>query len=496
MPGRPLGYGQDPARGVDTGGRGLYTCRVASAGESVKSSLALEARIALYGGIFGSVGATLGWLLYVAFVALQQSWTVLLSPIVGALVGFAVNGFERYLHTAQHERQHGVGAPEPEPSHERAPASPRARAIRIGAFAALFLGVVCEHLVGHFIREVVTPFLASIATLFPAGAVLALGLHGFSTKDKFGERLLAGAILGLAVALVSALVHLALAGTVELGSLIGWWVLVSLGMVLWTRPATGPSPGRAMLGVFVAVGITFLASVPAIRSTLEKAPLWIGPGMRALGAAVDGTLSSPEIPSSMWRKAEEEMRAHAASTHVVAHAEHSGWGGAIASAVGCGGASEEVPALVPVLPPRPPAFPPLTPEEEESLKHLEVLELTRNLEPDERSELDRLKKKQRLAIDIPLPPLPPTPKSRFGKLCDELRAGWASGLVRSWFVLLCFAGGLGVGVTLERSLRPPDYDRSLTRRNDRTFWIVVAGLLGLAILLARVPGLIPHVPGH
>jgi hypothetical protein len=68
--------------------------------------------------------------------------------------------------------------------------------------------------------------------------------------------------------------------------------------------------------------------------------------------------------------------------------------------------------------------------------------------------------------------------SRQKVLCAELRQGFASGMIRSWIVMLLFAIGLGLAPMAEEKLRPIDYPSSRTRRNDR----ILAGVLAVLVI--------------
>ena len=78
--------------------------------------------------------------------------------------------------------------------------------------------------------------------------------------------------------------------------------------------------------------------------------------------------------------------------------------------------------------------------------------------------------------------------SRQKVLCAELRQGFASGMIRSWIVMLLFAVGLGLAPMAEEKLRPLDYPSSRTRRNDRILAGVLASLVVGGALIVRLTG--------
>jgi hypothetical protein len=72
-------------------------------------------------------------------------------------------------------------------------------------------------------------------------------------------------------------------------------------------------------------------------------------------------------------------------------------------------------------------------------------------------------------------------------LHQELKKGMASGLIRSWIVLLLFALGVGLGPLAEAVLRPrSQYEKSRTRRNDLVLTSSVVVLILAACIVVRV----------
>lgn len=77
-------------------------------------------RRALYGGVLGSAGVTLGWLLwFVMQTAVKVPKVVLLSPLVGAVVGVVYDFFRDYLAASQGEEDDGPEDQEPKIAEAR-----------------------------------------------------------------------------------------------------------------------------------------------------------------------------------------------------------------------------------------------------------------------------------------------------------------------------------------------------------------------------------------
>src|ERR1700741_4281249 len=127
-------------------------------------------RIAVYGGLLGSLFATIGWLLWLGHQVSHEHWVELVaSAVVGAGVGWSYEWLKHYAHTARRE-QFGELSLIEDTRPDRLKPAHYFRAIFTGAaFAFLF----CEHFISELATAVLVPFLVSLVTLFAAGACFA-----------------------------------------------------------------------------------------------------------------------------------------------------------------------------------------------------------------------------------------------------------------------------------------------------------------------------------
>jgi hypothetical protein len=264
-----------------------------------------------------------------------------------------------------------------------------------------------------------------------------------------------------------------------------------------------------------------------------------------VGYAVDKSLRNPDLPSRVWIDAKAEIDAHKAVQAAVAGVageKHSAdvkpakseWGSVVARWCGCDEQSEATQAVIPdleaplqralptspILAPiatRPSATNPAGDDPPRGSLAARILRgqsgpttarlappttqggSTRGLVESTLSDADRaalVRFSQSTLSNIDWQSHLNAAKavikddySRQKVLCAELRQGLASGMVRSWIVMLLFAIGLGLAPMAEEKLRPIDYPSSRTRRNDRILAILLAVLvIGGAVVVRFTSG--------
>ncbi len=383
-------------------------------------------RRALFSGIIASLGASLGWLGWVAAQAFAKDWKVLLAPVLGAVLGFIIQWIEKYIHTARHEHIEGEAPP------DSAPAPNGQATVRNWLLALTFLGIACEHLVGHVMSEYLLPFLASLATLFPAGFVIGFVLDEPKEEKHVFAEAAVGALCGFVVSLAALAVQLIMGGGVGYFSLASWWIIVGIGLYVSANRSGGANPVRTVLGVVISLSLVIICSIPALVNTLEKWP-YIGGVTRALSAAVDGVLVAPDLPAQFWVDAERGNQTQPADI-----------------------ARGPIDVSNSVL--DKPYTPPQATFAEQNAAVL-----------------------QALTQGAPDPSF-----KRNATLRTEWDKGMKSGLVRSWIVLVLFAIGLGFAPMIEESLRPRDYPSSRTQTNDKRLAIAIFALILVASLSVRL----------
>jgi hypothetical protein len=471
----------------------------------VTAEAGLAWRRALYGGLLSSLGATTGWLLWIALQAFQQDWRVLFAPAVGAVLGLLLHWLVHYVRVAGQEAS---GPPGPEAPGGRG-RQPAVAAGRIGAVALLALGVACENLLGDLVHQMLVPLLASVATLFPVGFVFAWLFQPPSSSTSSDDNLLArvwgGALAGALAAAAAMAVHLLMGAFSPdhrlgdaLGSILAWWVLLGIGFGVTLGDRSGPHPLAPLGGVAIALGLVLVLSIPSLYSWVRELP---GP-LRALRLgvewAVDGMLASPELPAAFWLKAEEQI-AEAKAKSPGGLGRELGWGAVLARWIGCPELQPprrpEAPLPRLHAPPRDPLAPRPPPDFSRLLGALKKKEADRTAEDNQllRQLAERWSREVNPALPgeaaKPVPVVPGWPEDpsqrRQDRLCRELRLEFGSGLVRSWFVILLFSVGLGVAPLVEGLLRPPHYADSQTRKNDQKLAVGLVVLLAVAVGLVR-----------
>jgi hypothetical protein len=402
-------------------------------------------RQALYGGLGGVCGATGGWLIWVALQVLHENpWEVVLSIAIGAGLSLLINKFiEPYLHVAREESSPGH-------AHGKVVGHP----LRLATLFLLFLFLALEHLASHVIHAVWLPFLLSLATLFPAGALVGLC---FPKKEPAYDsswlwNAIRGALLGAVVGLVTMAAQFPINSRavfpepIQFG-LLGWWVLMGMGFgISYGESRRGQSGIRPVFGGLIALVLVFLFSLPGPRRLMpDKVPVILMPLIWVADTSVDQLLSAPELPANFWQEAEHELSIKRAEDgHEPAGGEEnaageeaagkSHWGTVLADWLGC--ISESVP-----------------------------------------ENADQV-------------PRDPVGKNRSLKLRRALERGFGSGFVRSWLVMLLFSLGISLGSVVEWTYLPQEYATSQTRKNDVRFLAgtVAATACALAVVAIAWPG--------
>jgi hypothetical protein len=403
-------------------------------------------RQALYGGLLGSAGVVLAWMVWVVFQAWLQDWvSVVRAPAVGAALGIIVEFLTEHVQASAREAR---GEREPrEPSSRKEKGTGRSRRVlkAIGAFSLVFLAGACENLVGDRIASLWRPFLVSVATFFPVGAVFAWMLHA---RDFSQHSLLSNLLRGVFAGLCAATTVLGmgwLLGTlpragegVDWGAILAlfaWWGLLGGAFGFALREEDEPSLLGPAVGVGCMLLLTLLGAVPV--SMVSGTTGVVGLIARAARPVSEVVLTHPGLPAQVLADAEKAsgpapspLFLKVAGGELIPVTTASGWSLRVTRLLGC----EEL-----VATPGP-------------------LKVTRS------SELS----------------------PRHQALCNDLRRGSHSGLLRSWLVLLVFSLGLGLAHVAEARLRPKKaYAGSATQRRDGVLALGAGLLLLAAVLLVR-----------
>jgi len=420
-------------------------------------------RRGLYGGVLGSAGVTLGWLLwFVMQTAVKVPKVVLLSPLVGAVVGVVYDFFRDYLAAAREEEDDGPEEQEPrqekgkgkrkkkQRAASKARSTPRRRQSSAVKFGLGFLVGMVLNVMGDQLSAYLTPFFISVVTFLPAGAVFSLGLTSDASEVDLYGRIGRGALVGvLATAVSVPLLLLPGIGWQGNGSfawsyawgLLGWWTLLGIAYSVFWGSEESPQPLAPMGGAALLVVVMAVLSVAG--ASLEKQTgNFLLKGLNFLTALA---MEQPGLPAHAVADAEKLYRASlkekgASEKQTLAPPKESEWGTALAERY----------------------CPPL---------------------PDSYVQVPRT---QPVGVSPGLPAfkrVPGPPRSQTHEaLCRELPKGTGSSLFRSWLVLLMFSLGLGVAKIAEARLRPDFYEGSGLERRDRQLFYGVLAVLGCAIL--------------
>ncbi len=220
-------------------------------------------RIALATAFLGSVGASLAWLSILAYES--HDWELALTAATGAALGFVVHWLQHYVRAALHEHR-GDDAK----SHAHHPLMALA-----WASATAFIALASEHLLTEVVSAFLRPFLASLASLIPAGAIIGWSMSRGRRKDKnLIEFVFDGLLIGVSIALVTGLVWTIAFGSAPWAALMSWWGLIGIGMHAMTGterkvifqgvhqlmgsdlgPTWGPDEQRSSKMVFIGIDL-------------------------------------------------------------------------------------------------------------------------------------------------------------------------------------------------------------------------------------------------
>ncbi len=414
-------------------------------------------RRGLYGGVLGSAGVTLGWLLwFVLQTAVKVPKVVLLSPLVGAVVGVVYDFFRDYLAAARGEEDGAEEEQEPPPESgkgrgkkkrqaaSKAPRTPRRKPSSAVKFGLGFVVVVALNVMGDQLSAYLRPFFISVVTFLPAGAVFTMGLTSDESEADLYSRLGRGALVG-GLATVASVPMLLLPGIGWQGNggfawsyawgLLGWWTLLGAAYGLFWGSEESPQPLAPMGGAALLVVVMGVLSVAG--ASLEKQT---GSYMlKGLNFLTGLAMEQPGLPAHALEDAEKLYRASLKEKEAP---QESGWGMALTKRL-CPPLED---TYVPVQQTQPGAT---------SLG------------------VPAFKK-------VPAPPRSATHET----LCRELPKGTGSSLFRSWLVLLMFSLGLGAAKIAEARLRPDFYEGSgLERRDQQLFYGVLAVLLSALLYI-------------
>jgi hypothetical protein len=379
-------------------------------------------RRALYAGILSSLGATLGWFLWIAADSFwRRPREIVVSALIGAAIGLLVEAFNAYRKAGN--RTDAV----PSAMVARHPLGRwlRTALIWTGVAVLSFLALVGEDVFVDVIGDVVKPFAASLLTLFPIGAIFSLI---FQSRVFLIVRILVplvpiiGPLIGWVAALMAGSLYL-LMGQPYSSALTGWWVLLALGCAM-TASLSTTHPLAPFTGCVVAVATLLWAAASPLETSADYATGSPKGFMIVAAMAANSALAAPDLPSAFWNDAEARVRVR--RTEPAQVTTPSRWGLWLARWSDC----EALPTQPSKNAPQP--------------------------------YLDRKK-----------------------RLCEELLAGARSGLARSWLVIAFFSLGLGLTHLAEERLRPDDYENSRMRAYDRTLLAAILGIVVVGAVALR-----------
>jgi hypothetical protein len=377
--------------------------------------------VALASGVLGSAGATFAWLAWIGVRVHEPG--LYASAVIGAIVGLAAHTVQTYVKVARRENRGESVPPHASLSHSSLMAA-------IWTLGGGFLGLVAEHVVTHVATEFLQPFLASLATLLPAGVILGWTMSRGKDDDNLLLLIANGAITGIAIALVTGALWLLAFGTAPWFPLLCWWGLVGIGMRIVThkeRFAVGAAD--PIVAVVIVFALTFLLNLlPDNRDFYDHLGA-LGAAPMMLKTMAEEIQSSPAVPATFWTQAEREFTASET------------------------GDSASAPT---------PATPRVTNDTALTAANL-----------------------QHAVDELTLPDSTPHGLAR----AVIVAPGSSAEFIRSWLVILLFAIGVGAAPWVERTLRPADYPRSETYRKD----IILANLVGAGLLGLCVVARLAHV---
>jgi len=429
----------------------------------------LRWRCALYGGLFGSVGASMGWLCWLtagAFV--RRPGTILGGAVLSILFAKLLELLERYIKSAvrggdivdEKRKEASVW-----PFLKNLPRLQWMASSRSIAVALVALGLISKGILGASFKEAWIPLIVSISVFFPAGAVLE---WCFSTKVLRGIVREAGDLLGkgqftvivyliplacavgLATSVATLLPYIAgswIIGSSRTDSLIifaavaGWWIFTSFTCLI--ASAVSDSKLRLTLGIGL---MTLLTALFAVAPNLD---FWMVSAFRPL---VNISLIAPELPAVYWADATRRI--------------------------------EEQATQDPSFKKPFPALKTTTSKPGKLYSWLQCSCLSGDPSDFGDTPAGRLRANM---LD----------KSFIQRrICDQLSDRTPPQLIRSWLVLLFFSLGLSVAAPIEQRLRPSNYESSNLRRYDRRVLFALFALEFGVIVAASIERATAQPPVH
>jgi hypothetical protein len=258
-------------------------------------------RVALAGGVLGSVGATLVWVVWLSLRSTNREAAV--TIVLAGIIGLAVHWVQHYVETARRESR---GEP---PVHHDTPGRQTILALA-WATGFGFVGFLTEDLVAHTASLFLRPFLASLTSFLPAGAIVAWAIsrgHDRSNDNLF-MRIASGLWIGALITVASGVLWTIGFGHAPWFALFSWWGLFGIAVAF----VTGAERNAGMVGAPIgAVVIAFIAVVLINLLPMSGAPYQkLGPlspmatGIRTMAAEV---ASSPALPATFWLEAERRL---------------------------------------------------------------------------------------------------------------------------------------------------------------------------------------------
>lgn len=379
-------------------------------------------RVALAGGILGSVGATLVWVVWLSLRSTSSEAAV--TILLAAFIGLAVHWIQHYVRVARQENR--GDAP---PRHD----TPGRQTILALAWATGFgfLGFLTEDLVAHTASLFLRPFLASLTSFVPAGAILAWTIgRGRDKDDNFVLLIANGLWAGALITIATGILWTFGFGHAPWIALFSWWGLFGIGVQFVTGPERNAGrPGDPIAALVIVFVMIFLINLlPVTGGSYRK----LGPFsnlaviVRTITAEVQ---QSPAVPATFWLEAERRL------------------------------AIEDVPDTAASIAP---LVAPVVAASDSVVLRPTVPDLGRAV-------------RELTGPDTTTAP---------GRLVPWGRGSRAE-FIRSWVMLLLFAIGTGLAPQVERALRPLDYPNSETYRRDLTLTAAILVFVVAACLVSR-----------
>lgn len=401
----------------------------------------LVARQALFSGVCGALGATLGWFAWVALAVLvAHPHDVWVSAVVGAAVGVTVDGARRYREIVR------AGAADESARGDALTLPPKGEAgTKVSAhwfpvfglgstILGVLLGAASEESIGDLIKEVRLPFFFSLLTYAVGGMVIGAvarfsgGLRGTGWMG-FMVLMLPGALLGLLLVLVDLLAGVRL----DIESSAAWWAVITAVGVMAMITAEESTRRAVFTGVttlcVIALLVVFTGLTQAEKDSAETRRHGEVRAVMHLAVSVsESMLKAPDIPETSWAEADAKLKA-ADTEELITPGVPPSVSRWLADVGGC----DRVPA---------------------------------QSDPDH---------PQRFLV-------------RKRELCSQLEAATGSSWARSAIVLLAFWIGLVTALRLEQRWRPEGYETHAVRRADGFALAFVALGLAAALLVVRLTG--------